>query len=370
MSLLTLDVSKCVRTTNKFSTCKECVEVCPVETIKIDDQIPSFIPNDCVGCGGCIAACPDVAYKLDDFNTINYIFSVLEQKRTVLTCKELIPCLAALSVEELISLALLHPEMLTLDRAYCAECEIAKTNESLIASRVEEANFILEAIESQKRLSFKAIKTTHQQKESDRRTFLSRLNIQDALKAKQKFENEVEAVSDELQKPKISSDDIQKIRNQKDIPERRKLLLMALQKIEKPNIYHKLSEKDISFVSQKILDTDTCTNCQMCYRICPTGALSSNKHNSAIFFDPQSCIKCASCHDVCEPNSLTLRSIFNLEELFHPKRETLAQFDIKRCDECGMAFVYRGGVIMCERCRVEEEGALSLWGIDPKKRSM
>jgi len=40
MSLLTLDISKCV---------------CPVETIKIDEGVISFVPSECVGCGGCDA---------------------------------------------------------------------------------------------------------------------------------------------------------------------------------------------------------------------------------------------------------------------------------------------------------------------------
>lgn len=369
MSLLTLDPAKCVRTTNKFSQCSACVDVCPVETIKIEEQLPTFVPNDCVGCGGCIAACPDAAYALDDFNSINYIFSLLEQKRSVLSCKESIPCLAALSVEELIALALLHPETLTLDRAYCKECDIAQTNEPLIAARVEEANFILEAIESPKQLRFEELKLTPEQKEHDRRAFLSKLNIKEAIKAKQKFENEVEAGSEEATSAEISVEDIQKIRNQKDVPDRRKLLMMALKKTKKPNIYHKIDSNDISFISQKILDEESCTACQMCYRICPTGALSSDKFNSTIFFDAIACIKCASCHDVCEPESLTLRSVFDLSEFFEPRRERLVKFTIQKCDECGLPFVYRGGEKMCNRCRIEEEEAMSLWGIDPEKRS-
>lgn len=370
MSLLRLDPAKCVRSTNKFSQCQACVDVCPVETIKITEQLPSFVPNDCVGCGGCGAACPNSAYNLDDFGPINYIFSILEQQRDVLSCKEAIPCLAALSVEEIIALALLHPKRLVFDRAYCAECEIAKINEPLIDERIEEVNFFLEAIESPKRVVFESVELSVEQKEQDRREFLSKLNLKEAIKAKQKFENEVEAASNEQRSHTLSQEDITKLKNGKDVPNRRKLLMMALKKTQKPSVYHKLAEEDINFLSQKILDQESCTACEMCYRICPTGALSSDKTGSAIFFDAIACIKCASCHDVCEPKSLTLRSVFDLEALFEPKRETLAKFTIMRCNECGVPFVYKGGEVMCQRCRIEDEEVMELWGITPEQRSM
>ena len=101
----------------------------------------------------------------------------------------------------------------------------------------------------------------------------------------------------------------------------------------------------------------------MCYRICPTGALSSDGKNSVINFNPLSCVQCHSCHDVCEPKSLTLRKTFNTESLFTPQIETLARFTIKRCDECGNFYPYRGGENLCSRCKIEEEEARELWGI-------
>ena len=370
MSLLLFDATKCVRATNKLSTCKACEEVCAVETIRIDSQLPNFVPNECVGCGGCAAACPDAAFGLDDFSAIEYIFELVEEKRELLSCKESIPCLAALSIEELISLALLHPSNhLVLDRAYCKECELGRLNEPIIKMRIEEANFFLQAIEAKKHLEFREVGYEPKQAAKDRRAFLANLNLKEALRAKQKFQNEIEATSNMLQEATLSQEDTQKIREAKDVPHRRKLLMMALKRTQKPNLLHKLRSDDISFISQKVLDEKSCTNCQMCYRICPTGALSSDKQNGAIFFDAIACIKCASCHDVCEPRSLELRSVFDLAALFEPKRETLVRFDMRRCNECGLAFAYRGGEVICRRCAIEEEEAMSLWGIDPSKRS-
>ncbi len=366
MSLLTLDIAKCVRTTNKFSECVECVNACPVATIKIDEQLPSFVPNDCVGCGGCLAACPSSAYKLDDFNAINFMFSYLESERESISCKEdEIPCLAALNVEEILSMSLLTSKEILFDRSHCSECEIAKVNLSIIEKRVEEVNFLLEAMEVEKSVRFEVLESMEVVKNSDtasRRDFLSKASIKEAAKAKHKFDNSVEALDEELKEHTATVEDIQSIRN-KVVPDRRKLLKMAMKRAGVPEKFHVIESEDISFISQKVLDEESCTNCQMCYRICPTGALSSDKYGGFIAFDAFSCIKCTSCHDVCEPNSLTIKPTFNLKELFEPKQEILVKFSVKRCDECGMPFVYRSGEVMCTRCRIEEEEANTLWGI-------
>ena len=366
MSLLTLDIAKCIRTTNKFSECVACVEACPVTTIKIDEQLPSFVPNDCVGCGGCLAACPSSAYKLDDFNAINFIFSYLESQKESISCKEdEIPCLAALSVEEILSMSLLTSKEILFDKRHCSECEIAKTNLSIIEERVEEVNFLLEAMEMQRSVRFEVVASDQTPQESEvatRRDFLSKASLSEAAKAKHKLENSVESLDEAIKEHKASLEDIQAIRN-KEVPDRRKLLKMAMKRAGIPETFHVIESEDISFISQKVLDEASCTNCQMCYRICPTGALSSDKHGGFIAFDAFSCIKCESCHDVCEPDSLTIKPTFNLKELFEPKQEKLVAFSVKRCDECGMPFVYRGGAMMCNRCRIEEEEANELWGI-------
>jgi ferredoxin len=364
MSLLSLDISSCVRVSNKFSTCTECVTACPVETISILEQAPSFIPNDCVGCGGCLSACPSDAYSLDNFSPINFIFSFLESQKNVISCKEdSIPCFASLSTEEILSMALLNDNNILFDKSHCSQCSINKPNVELIEQRVEEANFLLEAMEVKKYVLFEETNSIAKENEDklSRRKFLSKANIKDVAIAKHNFDNKVKSLDEELKEHLVTNDDVKLIR-QKKVPDRRKLLSMAIKRADVPSKFHNLDIEDISFISQKIIDADTCTNCQMCYRICPTGALSSNTNGAFIAFDTIECIKCSSCHDVCEPNSITLKPVFNLEQLFKPKQELLIKFSMKRCDECGMPFAYRGGEIMCDRCRVEEEEAHELWG--------
>ena len=365
MSLLTLDIAKCVHTSNKFAICTDCVDVCPVETIKLEESQLSFTPADCVGCGGCNAVCPTAAYTLDTFNPLNYIFKFLENDHNVLTCNDSeFPCIASLSVEEILSLALISSNNISFDIGPCSECSIAHKNLQIIKDRAEEVNFLLEAMLQEKKIRVDEINyiTEKSQESLSRRELLSKQGLKSALSIKQQLENEIAASDAVVKEHAVSAADIRKIKEKK-LPDRRSLLLMAMKRASVPEVFHAIDIENISFISQKDLDETTCTNCQMCYRICPTGALSSDKRGGMINFNPLSCVQCHSCHDVCEPDSLTLRKTFSLGSFFEPKLETLVRFDIKRCDECGNFFTYRGGEMMCDRCRVEEEEARELWGI-------
>ena len=111
------------------------------------------------------------------------------------------------------------------------------------------------------------------------------------------------------------------------------------------------------------MDEESCTACQMCYRVCPTGALTSDVKNSKIDFDPFLCIKCHICHDVCEPNSITLSPSYNVKEFFEPTVQNLVSFSVKRCDECNVIFSTNSADTLCYRCKAEEEEARELWGI-------
>ena len=364
MSLLTLDISKCVHTTNKFAICNACVESCPVDTIKIHEHQLSFTPSECVGCNGCSAACPTAAYSLDDFKSINYIFSFLESGSSVLSCKEELPCIAALSVEELLSISLFSNEDMTYDIGPCKECPIAQKNLQIIKDRAEEVEFLLEAMMQEKKVLLLELEegVSEEKAELSRRELLSKDGLKQIVSIKQQFENRVESEDSDVKAHNVSNSDIQKIREKK-VPDRRSLLLMAMKRANVPEVFHVVDINDISFISQKELDESTCTNCQMCYRICPTGALNSDKRGSFINFNPMACVQCHSCHDVCEPDSLTLKKTFNLESFFKAESETLIKFDIRKCDECNNPFAYTGGEVICMRCRIEEEEAKELWGI-------
>jgi len=368
MSTLKFDAAGCVRSVSKFASCTNCVDICPTGTMRIAETgLPGFVPSECVDCGGCVGHCPSEALKLGAFDTTAFFLDFVRSGETLLSCRSNVPCLAALSVDHLVAMALMKEQTVTLDTGHCGGCEMKAQLLPRIEANLEEANFLLEAIESGRQLRAEAVAFVPETEvvTEDRRAFLNRLSLKGVAEGKRAFDEAVDGSMEELLEHSVSLVDIAKLRR-KRVPDRRKLLFMALKRAQKPSVYHTIAEADISIASQKTVDMSRCTNCQMCYRICPTGALSANESNSRIFFDTMLCIKCRACHDTCEPDALGLRSVFDLKEFFEPTQQKLAEFRIVRCHECNTPFTSLHGEVLCPRCAVEEEEALELWGLTKK----
>ncbi|RUM72642.1 MAG: ferredoxin [Sulfurovum sp.] len=362
---LHFDAGLCVRAKSKLSTCTKCMDAAP-ESIGLHENLPSFKAGIGIEAAACIGACPTEAFSLSDFSTTEFFFSFLDSKVHLISPATNIPCISVLSVEHLISLALASEEPVVLDLAsYQSGDPVLK----IITERVEEANFFLSSFsDKQIETNSEEVVATESDKESgtpSRRDFLANASLKGALKHKKAFEEAVE--EGEQQIFEIEESMITKIKD-KHLPDKRKILFTTLKHAGIPDAFEVLPEEEVSFVSQKYID-DACTNCQICYRICPTGALSTDKKFSMVNFDAMLCVKCHLCHDVCEPDAIHLQPGFEIKELFEPTQRTLAKFDIKRCNECGNPFTYTGGEQICPRCALEEEEAITLHANAKKKNS-
>jgi ferredoxin len=49
--------------TDECTGCGECVEICPVEAIKIENA-KAIIGDECIECGACLNECPNNALSL------------------------------------------------------------------------------------------------------------------------------------------------------------------------------------------------------------------------------------------------------------------------------------------------------------------
>jgi len=364
MGLLNLSPAKCVRALSVNSVCMLCAEVCPTNAIAIVDRLPSINQASCVGCAGCVASCPTEALGLDDFNPTDFFFNFVSDESSLVSCQKNVPCIAALGSEHLIALCGMK-KGLTLDIGHCGECSIGEAVMSDLRMRVENVNYALEAIESEYFVEFVEEKYSENEKadEKDRRDFFKTFHLKKIGSYKANFEREVQLSTDEFISHSIDTSHIKDMRMKK-ITDRRKVFFTALKRLDKPSIYHVVDGERITFTSQKLMDEMKCTACEMCYRVCPTGALTSDMRNSKIDFDPFLCVKCHLCHDVCESDAITLSTSYNLKEWYEPKVQNMITYSVRRCDECDATFSSVSGDKICRRCRLEEEEALELWGLN------
>jgi len=363
--MLQLSASRCVRSLSVESECNKCELICPTGAIVVaDNPLPSINFSACVGCGACDAVCPNEALSLDEFSPTDFFFSFVEDKESLISCRKNVPCIAALNVENIISMAVLKKEMI-FDMGHCNECEIAHKCKPQIENVYEEASYMLEAMQSDAIIKLEDVKyepVEPSENVTSRRELFKNINLKTVAKTKHAFEQEIQKATDELVEHTLEKTDIALLKK-KRITDRRKLFFTALKRLEKPSVYHVVDAKELSFTSSKLLDTETCTACQMCYRVCPTGSLTSDVKNSKIDFDPFLCIKCHICHDVCEPDSITLSPSYNVKEFFEPAVQNLVNFNVRRCDECNMIFSNNSDEKLCYRCKAEEEEARELWGL-------
>jgi len=364
MSLIKLDASRCVRSLAKESECNRCEVICPTDAIVVgSNPLPAINFSACVGCGACDGICPSEALSLEGFKSTDFFFEFLEDKENIISCRKNVPCIAALSIENIISLSVLKKEIV-FDMGYFDECDIAFTCKTQIVKNHEEASYLLEAMENDSVLKLEDVryKDKTEEKSGDRRDFLRSLNLNTVAKTKHDFEQEIKKATDELVEHTLAKTDIALLRK-KRITERRKLFFTAIKRVEKPSQFHIVDATEVSFTSQKLMNQEDCTACQMCYRVCPSGALTSDVKNSKIDFDPFLCIKCNVCHDVCEPDAIRLSTSYNIKEFFDPQVQNLISFNVTRCDECNVIFSTNNSDTLCYRCKAEEEEARELWGI-------
>ncbi|MGD9969686.1 MAG: 4Fe-4S binding protein [Sulfuricurvum sp.] len=364
MAFLNFIPTKCVRALSINSICRNCVDICPSNALAIEGRLPSINHSLCIGCGGCIAVCPTEALTLDDFNPIEFFFDFMKDTDNMLSCQKNVPCMAALGSELLISIARLKGEIVV-DIGHCGECTIGEKILPIVKATVEECNYLLEALGSNDEIDCREIGYVEDMNvlpEKDRRDFFKTFQLNRIGKIRNDFEKQVQKKTDEFIHFEIDSSHRDDLRVKK-ITDRRKLFFTALKRAPRPETMHVVDGSKIRFTSQKIMDESLCSACEMCYRICPTGALTSDLRNSKIDFDPFLCVKCHLCHDVCESDALTVSPSYNLTEWYDPTVRNLITFSVRRCYECDALFSSVNGEKICRRCRLEEEEARELWGI-------
>lgn len=349
---LALEWESCVRTRSLSAECRACVDACPAAAVTVDGPRGSVAvdASKCIDCGLCQAACPT-----ESFSGAVDVAAFVQSAGASLSCTEAL-CLAALSAEDLVTLAARHGT-LRVDVAGCAKCRTAPKGQQALAARAEQAREFLVGAGLEARVTISMVAPAASAGHGEgrvmgsRRAFLQRFVPQ--------------AIKDQPLLLDPAKLDAKKLRAQR-VPARRERMLSALATAKRKDTARKLEAATIGFTSNKALDLGTCTACMQCVTACPTGALTTSKLKDELRFDASRCVKCATCHDVCEPDAITVAPLFDTATFLAREAQLLGKLPVKQCGECGQTFKYAGGEVLCERCREQDDEARELHGLPPR----
>ena len=340
------DYMKCLRSDYAMNDCSLCIDLCPEEAMVFDRKRLTLDTEKCTACAACMGVCPTQAFESDTFDPERFVLAFAAEEGSELTCRrEDLPCLAALSPEHLISLVLRKEAGLQCETGECEGCELNRTGTVLprIRTTVEEANRFLEAmgaderVECVERVAYEPPATEAPEEpevDESRRALFRKIAPSTEEESQEPIDDSELAVSEEER-----------------LPLKRILLKNSLKKVAERFPEDTRLEGPFEFVVGKRIDADTCTNCQECAMFCPTGALGILQDNTGIIFQVGKCIHCAICNEICKPRSIDNVESFDLVSFAFDRMDLLVKHTLEICEECKVAFPYRGGEKVCDRCK-------------------
>ncbi len=339
------DYLKCLRSDFAKNECMFCIELCPENAMVFDRGKLTLDANRCTGCTACIGSCPTEALISETFDPNRFILEFSKSAKQKISCKEDVPCLAALSSEHLASAVIRKNRDIACDMAHCEGCHINRDGLVLrsIEAKIDEARNFLGSCGMKKGIE-KIFKVSDNTGNTERRNILKKMT--GVVKNLESGESLSEMMSYRAEK----------------VPLKRVLLKNSL-KLAVENFPENIETENghFFFVINKKIDKQSCTNCQECVVFCPTEALSVLHDGTGIIFQMGKCIACSICNDVCEPQAMESCSSLSMTEFAFDRVQLLVKHEFEICEECNVAFLYTGGDKICGRCRDFKESFSDLF---------
>lgn len=291
---LSVDISRCLRMRFSESGCRRCTDICPHGALAFDSGLA--VQKDlCSGCLLCTAGCPvgaleesnDFSACLDQLSGVSD--PVLGCIRTKERSNAIMACLGGLSEEHLLSLSHSLSGELTLNLSRCSSCinqpAISRLRQSLTTlsqSGILEGTLHIVLADS-------ASDVRYRDKSIDRRSFFR--SFRTVL-----LQSSAEMMSaSEWQTPQNSP------YGEKRLPGKRRVL-NSIRKELSPEQEARLRR----FFDSQATFHETCTACQACVAVCPTGALRTVRPDAHPEFDHTLCTGCGLCPEFCLDNAVQI----------------------------------------------------------------
>jgi len=294
-----VDASRCLKMRFSESSCRRCVDICPHGAVNLDGCL-TIKPDNCLGCMLCTSVCPVGALEQNgDFQAC--LANLSKVPEPVLGCirtKEYsngtVPCLGGLSEEHFLALYHTLAGRLTLNLSLCRDCpnnsmiaQLQQRLDALSSAKLSCGNCRIEMAESAQDMYYR-------DESVDRRSFFKSFRTSLFTSAAAILSNNKDQGG---RRAEYAG---------KRVPTRRGLLNLTRSKLsqELVALVWKHFDSCVSFV-------ETCTRCQGCVAICPTGALKTEIDNELPTFEQLLCTGCGLCQEFCLDGALRISTVGN-----------------------------------------------------------
>jgi ferredoxin len=371
-----LDSKRCLHSLFRFSDCKACMELCPVNAI-LPGKVPGLDSTKCETCLACLPICPVGAFAADDavaslLNAVTH----LEGGDLELLCERnqqaelgifetstgirVRGCLAGLGTGAFLALAAIGLDRIIVRMDACSACKWGSLS-GQVQSQVNQANQALEGWGKAGNINIVTVLDSPVDRPLWKSTNppISRRDL--FLFAARQGQIAI-ARSIENGQPQSSHR-----------PGRNHLRMAgAIKHLPVPVSPENINLGDMGFAS--VSTTEACVACGTCARGCPTNALQFTKNENETSFTlslfVRSCIGCGMCVHVCTSKTLTMDRSPSFTRIFGEEMITLREGELIKCEQCGVLIAARPDVHLCQFCNYRKShpfGSMQVPGtITPK----
>lgn len=334
---------RCVALRHIKSSCKKCVEACPIGCISVANHEVTIDEAACIGCGVCANVCPTealVAEAPSDEDLLLACSEVMQatNNKCAIVCKPMliaakglfdpekvvgVGCLGRIDESILVLAAKNGASEIKLVKGDCSLCE-HHSGIHMAETVCAEAKMLLNAVGDTTQISIvsKFPACTKKAKErsmgSDRRGFFFGMKDEAKtafVKTAQYATKKVLNVEEGKSSPYIKITETGSLPQY--MPERNMRLLDELD----PSFVKMEGPLTTRLWGNVRIDREKCTVCQMCTTFCPTGALAkiNEEENIGLAYTAAYCVQCKCCADICPNKAISVSNQVDLRSVLQGK---------------------------------------------------
>jgi len=373
-----LDTKRCLHSLYRFSDCKACNDICPVDAIT-PGKVPSLDSTKCQTCLACLPACPVGAFTADDgvaslLNAVTHLeggalellcernsraaLGVSEETTGILTRG----CLAGLGTGTYLALAAIGVERILVRTDACSDCEWGTLSRQ-VEVQVNQAKQLLENWGKVENIACISGLDSPMERPLWKATNppLSRRDL--FLLAARQGQIAIARSIEDGQPHSAHRPGRDRLR-----------MVGAFTHLPVPGSTESFSLGELGFAT--LSNTEACTACGTCARACPTGAILFKKNENETAFtlslSVRNCIGCGMCVGVCTSKTLRVDRSPSFKQVFGAEMVILREGGLTKCEQCGVIIAARPNIRLCQFCefrRAHPLGSVQMPGMINSKPS-